>query len=50
MKAESLAELVTMAARLRLTKAPLADASLPARSALAHTMAARDIESARTKR
>jgi FixJ family two-component response regulator len=50
MKAESLAELVTMAARLRLAMAPLADASSPAPSALAHTMAARHDERTRSER
>jgi FixJ family two-component response regulator len=50
MRAESLAELVTMATRLRLTRAPLADASPPMRSALAHAIAPRLDESARPVR
>ena len=50
MKAESLAQLVTMAARLRLAKAPLADALLPAHSTLAQRMTARRDERARPER
>lgn len=47
MRAESLADLVTMAARLRLTAAPVADASWPVRSAATHATRARSEERAR---
>jgi FixJ family two-component response regulator len=50
MRAESLADLVTMAARLRLTTAPLADARASNRSAVGRAMAARESDEARPER
>jgi FixJ family two-component response regulator len=50
MKAESLADLVTMAARLRLAAAPMGDAGVLGRSASAHAMPVRESGEARPER
>lgn len=50
MRAESLADLVTMAARLRLTAAPLADSPSPARAGSAREMPPRGGELPRQER
>ena len=50
MRAESLAELVTMAARLRLTAAPMADAKPLQRRSQAYTLRAHDSDRTRLER